>query len=204
MPEREAVRLGQHLSHAQAMADAGIGLEAQQAARDGAGQPGRLFERHPGLESRQARLHDRPKPAPLPPLVRLAPLRRRAERTQVDLADPGLGQPGSEHPLREARPPRERQLPHIDHLLNAGLLQRPQERRPGGALIADGAELGRAEGTGGLARATLGRTPPAMPPLPPGERRCRQASRGGRGLAEEDRHPALCARHAASVASPGG
>src|SRR5436190_14016463 len=101
MPKLEAVAAGEELADAQAMADAGVGFEAEQTARGGAGDLGRLLEGDPGLERRQAGVDAGPEPVPLPFLVGLAALRRGAERAQMGVADPGLRQPGGERAFRE-------------------------------------------------------------------------------------------------------
>src|SRR3954453_18826047 len=104
MPKLEAVAAGEDLANAQPVADARGGFEAEQAARGGAGELGRLLERNAGLEGGNAGLDDGPEPVPLPLLVRLAPLRRGAERAQMGVADRRFRQPGGERPFREAGP----------------------------------------------------------------------------------------------------
>jgi len=88
----EAVAGGQQLADPAAVAGAGVGLVAQQAAWRAAGQFSGLLERQPGLQGRQAFVHDLLEPLPLPPLVRLAPLCRGAKGAEVNVADPGPGE----------------------------------------------------------------------------------------------------------------
>src|SRR6185437_16883648 len=79
MANRKPVALREDRGDAGAMADAGIGLVANQAARRLRGSRGCLLQRDLRLGGRELVVDDLPEPVPLPLVVGLAPLGRRAQ-----------------------------------------------------------------------------------------------------------------------------
>jgi hypothetical protein len=62
----------------------------------------------------------------------------RAERLEVHVFDPSFFERAPKRGLRKARAPRQRQRTHVDHALDARLLQRGEELGDRGAFISDG------------------------------------------------------------------
>ena len=104
--------------------------QSRQLGRSAA-RGGGLLEGVRGLEGGEAGVDDGPEAVPFAALVGLAALGRGAERAEVDVAHAGFGQALGERGFGEARPARERELAHVDDLLDAGGVQRGEHGGPG-------------------------------------------------------------------------
>src|SRR5713226_170753 len=133
----EAVALAEDLADAAAVADAPIGLVADEAGRRRLGDPGERLERVLGLGGGELGVDNAPEAIPLPTLVRRAALGRRAERPEMKIAHAGALDAGAKLPFREAGAARQRQIAHIDDGSDPGVAERRQELGEIGLLVAD-------------------------------------------------------------------
>src|SRR6516165_9755316 len=102
MADAEPMALRQDLGDAAAMAHPPIGLVAQQAARRRFGYLCNTINVELGLGAGELFLDDAPKPIPFTAPVGKAALWRCAERSEVDVAHPGILDRRLELTLREA------------------------------------------------------------------------------------------------------
>jgi hypothetical protein len=100
--DREPVGGLQHLADALSVAGAGVGLVAEQATPRGGGGRRGLDEGLLRIGAGEALLDDVPEQRPSAQAVGLAAGSGRAERTQMEIADPRLGQTRLQLPLGEA------------------------------------------------------------------------------------------------------
>ena len=137
MPKPEPMAGGETFTHAQPVALADRRLVAQKTGWLRRGQFRGLRQRERSFRRSQTVVDNAPELVPPPPTIGLAPRCRRAQRPQVVVADSSRIETGGELSLRKTRAPRERQVPDIDHLANAGFAQAPHEIIKAAFFVAD-------------------------------------------------------------------